>query len=104
MVQVNVIRVNDVINEVLITGHAGYSVAGKDIVCSSISSIVITTINGLMKIDETSITHKLADDLHIVINKHDNVTEMLILNMIELLTELSQQFSENLKIIYREVS
>ena len=34
-------------NSILITGHALFDDYGKDIVCSAVSSIVITTINGI---------------------------------------------------------
>ena len=39
------IKVNIKNNIIIITGHAGYDDFGKDIVCASVSSIVITSIN-----------------------------------------------------------
>ena len=38
-------------------GHSGYDIVGKDIVCSAVSSIVTTTINGLISIDDESISY-----------------------------------------------
>ena len=37
-----------------ISGHANYDEKGKDIVCASVSSIVITTINAIIEIDHDS--------------------------------------------------
>ena len=36
---------------VRIHGHAMYDDFGKDIVCSSVSSIITTTVNGIYEID-----------------------------------------------------
>ena len=35
-------------NKIEIKGHANYDDYGKDIVCASVSSIVITTINAII--------------------------------------------------------
>ena len=40
------------IDLIKILGHAMYDEYGKDIVCSSVSSIVITTVNGIYEIDK----------------------------------------------------
>ena len=40
---------------IIITGHAGYADYGKDIVCASVSSIVITSINACLRIEEKSL-------------------------------------------------
>ena len=44
------IKVNKNGNVIKITGHSGYDNAGKDIVCASVSSIIYTTVNGLLNI------------------------------------------------------
>ena len=38
-------------NQIEIIGHSDYDNLGKDIVCSAVSSIVTTTINGIISID-----------------------------------------------------
>lgn len=47
MVKLSYKVVNGVIIEVVLTGHAGFSSKGSDIVCSAISSIVYGTISFL---------------------------------------------------------
>ncbi len=76
-----------------------YDDFGKDIVCSAVSSIVITTINGILAIDKKALFYqKTNDGLEIEIEKDDDVTLKLINNMFELLTELSKNYPKNIQI------
>lgn len=84
---------------IVISGHSGYDVEGKDIVCASVSSIAITTVNAILKIDSKAITYEEKDGyLKITILKHTNSIDLLISNMLELLEELECQYSKNIKI------
>ena len=47
---INVVRRK---NNIEITGHANFDDYGKDIVCASVSSIVITTVNGILELNRT---------------------------------------------------
>ncbi len=86
-------------NHINISGHALFDDYGKDIVCASVSSIVITSINGILRIDDKAISYKLYDDgLYIDILKNDEVTEKLILNMISLLKDLEKEYGKNIKV------
>ena len=85
--------------KILITGHSLYDDFGRDIVCSSVSSIVITTINGILEIDENALKYKmLKDGLEIEILKNDEITLKLISNMLELLEKLSLDYPKNIRI------
>ena len=103
MIKVNIKAKEGNINFIKISGHAGYDVCGKDIVCAAVSSITITTVNALIKLDENAIDYVQNDDLTITIKKHDEVTCVLIQNMIDLLEELEKDYKKNIK-INREVS
>jgi len=82
-----------------IKGHALYDDYGKDIVCSAVSSIVITTINGIISINSDAINYRmLKDGLVIEIRSFDDVTLKLIDNMLELLTKLSNDYPKNILI------
>ncbi len=86
-----------------IKGHAMYDVHGKDIVCASVSCIVITSVNAILKFNEKTIKYEDKDGyVKIDVLKHTKETDIIILNMIELLEELEKQYSKNIK-IYREV-
>ncbi len=85
-------------NRISINGHSGYDEIGKDIVCSAVSSIVITTINGISKIYNDVIEYKEDNGVIIKIIKNKKVSDILIDNMIELLSELEKQYPKNIKI------
>ena len=94
---IKISRNND---EIKIIGHSGYSVEGSDIVCASVSSIAITSINGILKYDEKALKYKQEDGyLEINLLKHDNIIDMLIDNMFELLNDLESQYKNYIKII-----
>ena len=42
-----IINETEKINSIEISGHSGYSESGSDIVCASVSSICITTVNSI---------------------------------------------------------
>lgn len=89
-------------NEIIIKGHALYDEFGKDIVCASVSSIVITTINAIIEIDNEAIYYEDLDDKIIIkVLKDDDIINKLINNMIQLLEQLSKDYKENIKIIRR---
>lgn len=94
------IKINITKNKITIKGHSGYDEIGKDIVCSSVSSIVITSINAIMRIDNKSITYN-QDEGFVEINvlKHSEIIDILILNMNELLKELQKQYNKYIEII-----
>ena len=93
------IKINVKNDQIIISGHSGYSVSGSDIICSSVSSIAITTINAILRVDNESITYKKEDGyLEINIVKHTGVTDLLIENMIDLLSELENNYKKYIKI------
>ena len=86
-------------DEILIKGHAMFDDFGKDIVCASVSSIAITTINAIIEFDNTSIDVSQNDGyLKIDILKHNKNVDILISNMIKLFEELEMKYPNNIKI------
>ena len=80
-----------------IHGHSGYDVIGKDIVCSAVSSIVTTTINGILSINNDALKYSYKNDIMTIsINKKDDITIKLIDNMIDLLKSLSKDYPKNI--------
>ena len=93
------IKINISKDEITIKGHSGYSVEGSDIVCASVSSILITTVNALLSIDEDCIVYEETDGyLNLKIKKHNEVIDKLINNMINLLKELKEQYKKYIEI------
>ena len=86
-------------DHIKIEGHAMFDYHGKDIVCAAISSIVITSVNGILSIDEKALEYKQDSGLiEIEVKKHDKITKLLIKNMIDLLKELETQYKKNIKV------
>ena len=74
-------------------------IMAKDIVCSAASSIVTTTINGILSIDKDALTYQVTKKgLTIIVCKQDKITETLICNMISLLKELEENYKDNIEI------
>ena len=90
-------------DNIVITGHANYEEYGKDIVCASVSSIVITSINACLRIDSDSLNYKEEKDkLTINITSDNKYVLLIIENMIAMLEELTLTYKKNIKIIKEE--
>ena len=89
-------------NLITIKGHAGYDDKGKDIVCASVSSIVITTINAIIEINPDAIDYSDLDN-EIIIRKlkEDETVNKLLNNMVLLLENLEKDYKDYIKIIRR---
>ena len=99
MIKVETKKENGKYVRIKILGHAMYDDYGKDIVCSAVSSIVTTTINGILTIDKSAITYLASSKgLTIKVLSNDRVTQSLLKNMLRLLKELSLKYKENIEI------
>lgn len=97
------IKVNVSNNLITITGHANFADYGKDIVCASVSSIVITSINAALRIDNNSIDYKEDTDKLTISIKSDDKNVLLVMeNMLMMLEELALSYKKNIKIIKEE--
>ena len=98
MIKVRSHKDNDKISKVVISGHAGYAPYGHDIVCSAVSSIITTSINGILSFGNTI---KATDDgkiLLIEVLENDEITDKLMINMLNLLKEIEKDYQKNIKI------
>lgn len=99
MINIKITKTNDNIDKISILGHSGYKESGSDIVCASVSSICITTVNAIIRIDSDAIEYDEKDGyLTVDIKKHTTVIDILIQNMIELLYELEEDYEKYIKI------
>ena len=93
---IKVIKKNEVIE---ISGHANYDEFGKDIVCASVSSVVMTTVNSIMSIDDSSISYVDDGDKIIIKKLNDNdIVDKLLNTMILILKDLERQYKKNIKV------
>ena len=99
MIKVKITKDQDIYKKVVITGHAKYDDYGKDIVCSAASSIVTTTINGILSLNKDSLSYENGEKgLFVTINSSDKTTQTLVDNMINLLKELEENYPTNVNV------
>ncbi len=99
MIKVVLSAKNKELRKINILGHADYNFNGNDIVCSSVSSIMTTTVNGILRFNNKYISYQeKKDDFEIVINEHNEIVDNLIENMIDLFKELERDYPKNIKI------
>lgn len=99
MITIEVKNKDNFINYIKIKGHAGYAEKGFDIVCASVSSIAITTVNAVVRLDDKVITYSEEDGLlEINILKYNETVNILIENMISMFEELEKQYKSYIKI------
>ena len=97
------IKVEVTKKDISVIGHAMYDDYGKDIVCAAVSSIVMTSVEGIASINKEAIDIKQSDNiLDIIINSDDEITNKLINNMLNLLNELAKKYPKNIKITNKE--
>ena len=97
MIKVNIVKENSKYKQVSILGHAMYDDYGKDIVCSACSSIVTTTVNGVLALNKNSLSYLVGKKgMTIDIKSNDETTQILIHNMISLLKELEVNYPDNI--------
>lgn len=83
-------------NVITISGHACYS-DKDDIVCASVSSIMYTSVNALLRFDDKSIEYMDGGNtVTIKVNKDDDITNTLIINMLSLFNELALKYKKNI--------
>ena len=99
MIKVEVVKENNLYKEISIIGHAMYADYGKDIVCSAVSSIVTTTINGCIALDKDSLSYEVNDKGVVISNIVGDSTNTLINNMVSLLKELEEKYPTNIKVM-----
>ena len=99
MIRIHVIYKNHMISSISIFGHANYSAYGKDIVCAAVSATYLCTVNGILKLDNNSISVNSNEDMQeIDVNSDDKVVMTLLQNMIECFSDLEKQFPKNIKL------
>jgi len=99
MITVKIEKENRKYRKIKILGHALYDDYGKDIVCSAASSIVTTTVNGILTLNKGSLTYLIGKKgMNIDIKNDDQTTQLLIQNMVNLLKELEVQYPDNIHV------
>lgn len=99
MIKIKVEHDNDFISKIVITGHANYDDYGKDIVCAAVSASVLTTINGIIALDNSILeVDNILDKMTIKVLKNEKNSQVLLNSMLSNLKSLVVEYPKNIKI------
>lgn len=98
MIKVRIKKENNNIKQIIINGHALYADYGSDIVCAAVSSTIITTINGILSINNTIDCEQVDNKITINVIENNEITFKLLENMINNLRELEIDYKNNIDI------
>lgn len=98
MIKVKLTKSDNIVKKIIIKGHADSADYGKDIVCASVSSAVITTVNILLSVDSECITYDDTNGLIINIIKDNDLTNKIINVLINNLYKLEKAYPKNIQI------
>ena len=90
-----------VITKVSVSGHAGYDVAGKDIVCAAVSTVVqLTTLTLKNLIDDHAKITEVKDGVLINVGAHgyDRAVMCVMLGFFEFTNELMLAYPANVSV------
>lgn len=91
-----------------VSGHADYDDAGKDIVCSAVSALVINTVNSLETFTSDSVVTRSDDDGNVKLKIRGGISpesELLIKSLRLGLTSIYKEYGEDVIAVYfREVT
>lgn len=98
MIKVNLKKENNIIYEIKISGHAKYDEYGKDIVCAGVSTLLITTVNAILKFDKDAIYYEEGNSFYLKNIKKDLITNTLLDNLLDILKSIEQEYKENIRV------
>lgn len=99
MIHIKIKKKDQIFKTITLKGHAMYETYGKDIVCAGVSSILTTTINGILMLQKDAIIyHQEQDNFVLEIKSKDETTQTLILNMVLLFQELEEKYKKNITV------
>ena len=96
MIKVEIIN-NKTIN---VKGHANYAEFGSDIVCASVSTAVLMSINQIEVFDKSNCIETIINDgnVNITVVSEDEIVKRVISNLIFTLRDLELQYPKYIKI------
>ena len=98
MIKVKLTKDNNNYKNIIITGHALYDDYGNDIVCASVSTLVISSVNNCLSINKDSINYNEDNGLDIKVLSDDKITTIITNNMVSNLYELEKAYPKNIQI------
>lgn len=101
MINLTILKSNDAITTIQAKGHSGYAVAGQDIVCSAVSTIMQTTLNGLLEVVKVDVDYQIDEQipfLRISVNEKDKQAQILMKSAYLALKQIAGDYKNYIKI------
>lgn len=101
MINLTILKSNDAITTIQAKGHSGYAVAGQDIVCSAVSTIMQTTLNGLLEVVKADVDYQIDEQipfLRISVNEKDKQAQILMKSAYLALKQIAGDYKNYIKI------
>ncbi len=101
MINLTILKSNDAITTIQAKGHSGYAVAGQDIVCSAVSTIMQTTLNGLLEVVKADVDYQIDEQipfLRISVNEQDKQAQILMKSAYLALKQIAGDYKNYIKI------
>jgi uncharacterized protein YsxB (DUF464 family) len=87
-----------------ITGHVGFDVKGKDVVCAAISAVSQSTLIGLNEVMKVDLNYEIKDGLIRCDLKDSNeCAQFMMKTLYQTLVQISKQYPRNVSISEVEV-
>ncbi|CCV64070.1 Predicted ribosomal protein [Alteracholeplasma palmae J233] len=99
MIKYSIKKHNDQIQEIKVTGHADYSESGSDIVCASVSTAIILTVNGIEFLGSIkNIEVDLKEGyFNLIVKENDKIVEGLLKNLEYTFEQLKTDYKKYIK-------
>ncbi|MGL5041551.1 MAG: ribosomal-processing cysteine protease Prp [Culicoidibacterales bacterium] len=100
MIKIRLKYLNKQIQNINISGHANYSVAGSDIVCAGVSSLVFSNLMYIQKYDIAKVNIETKqNEIAVRVIEYNQGIEHLLLATIEGLEMIAIEYPKYVKII-----
>jgi len=99
MIEYQVLKNNDSITHVSVKGHALYDRSGKDIVCASVSTAIIVTVNALEVLGQNQTIDFVIEEgnFKLDVKNSNDIVKGLLNNLEYTLDELKKQYPKYIK-------
>ena len=99
MTTINIFKKNGQVNKIIIKGHTGYDLNGRDIICSSVSTAFYLLV---FILDNLEVDYVMKDDEEavgeLVVNDFNGVLKSVLDAVVEYYKELEKQYMGYLKV------
>lgn len=99
MIKIKYLKINNLIKEIEVSGHANYAEEGKDIVCSSVSACVIGGLNALKSVNKYLVDIEKGNIKFDTLNYVDNYDQVVLETIITQLYTIAENYPKYVKIV-----